>query len=408
MLLVLLVVAGFESSSFVGGVTFAMAALIAAPILLLGTEPAQRRRFALGLAVAALLAVCLAAPFVLDQLAAVRARGGGSPIVIDPYTVLGEALPHTLRRLLDIPAYWLILLPIELPATSIAGAIALTAALRSALPRPERLALASLACLAGTGLIVSWLLVSTLGENNDLGLRAIIPAEMVLIVAAAAGFFQARWRAAIVATALGGLVLGLPDTAAMIRSNFAGEPRPGGKILAQTPELWDAVRRYAAPGARVANNPLFLRDVTPWPVNISWALLANRSSCFAGPRIGAGACAVAAAAPRRDQCPVHPRIRRRGHRGRRERHGDALRLRSCRRRAAGQSLDQRPVRRECRLSPGGKSRRPLADLCAGEVRTMIPHRRAAVKSAIGRRSGHRNFAASFQLLTLAVLKLYAV
>jgi len=40
--------------------------------------------------------------------------------------------------------------------------------------------------------------------------------------------------------------------------------------------------RYTAPGARVANNPLFLRDVTPWPVNISWALFANRSSCFAG------------------------------------------------------------------------------------------------------------------------------
>jgi len=280
--LVLIVVAGFESSSFVGGVTFGTAAFIAAPILVVGTEPAQRRRFAIGLAVAAALAICVAAPFVLNQLAALRVRGAGSPIMVEPYTVLGEAFPYTLRRVLDIPAYWLILLPIELPATSIAGAIALTVALRSAMPRPERLALASLACLAGTGLIVSWLLVSTLGENNDLGLRAIIPAEMVLIVAAAAGFFHARYRAAIVATALGGLVLSLPDTATTIRSNIAGKPRPGGQILAQTPELWDAVRRYAAPGARVANNPLFLRDVTPWPVNISWALLANRSSCFAG------------------------------------------------------------------------------------------------------------------------------
>jgi len=107
--------------------------------------------------------------------------------IVEPYSVLGEAFPHTLRRLLDIPAYWLVLLPIELPATSIADALALTVALRSAMPRPERLALASLACLASTGLIVSWLLVSTLGENNDLGLRAIIHAEMVLIVAAAAG-----------------------------------------------------------------------------------------------------------------------------------------------------------------------------------------------------------------------------
>ena len=77
-------------------------------------------------------------------------------------------------------------------------------------------------------------------------------------------------------------MLSLPDTAEMIRDNIAGKPRPGGKIFAQTPELWDAVRRYAAPGARVANNPLFLHDFTPWPVNISWALLANRSSCFAG------------------------------------------------------------------------------------------------------------------------------
>jgi hypothetical protein len=125
-------------------------------------------------------------------------------------------------------------------------------------------------------------LVSTLGENNDLGLRAIIPAEMVLIVAAAAGFFHARCRAAIVATALAGLVLSLPDTATTVHDAIAGRPRPGGKILTQTPELWDAVRRYAPPGARVANNPLFLRDVTPWPVNISWALLADRSSCFAG------------------------------------------------------------------------------------------------------------------------------
>jgi len=280
--LVLVVVAGFESSSFVGGVTFGTAAFIAAPILVVGTEPAQRRRFALGLAVAGVLAACLAAPFVLDQLAALRARGGGSPIVVAPYAVLGEAFPYTLRRILDIPAYWLILLPIELPAASIAGAIALTVALRSALPRPERLAAAALACLAGAGLVVSWLLVSTLGDNNDLGLRAIIPAAMVLIVAAAAGFTPARCRAAIVATALAGFMLSLPDTAVTIRDAIAGQPRPGGKIFAQTPELWNAVQRYAAPGARVANNPLYLRDITPWPVNISWALLANRSSCFAG------------------------------------------------------------------------------------------------------------------------------
>jgi hypothetical protein len=86
----------------------------------------------------------------------------------------------------------------------------------------------------------------------------------------------------IAATAIGGLLLSLPDTARLIRSNVAGTPHHGGDVFAQTPELWAAVRRYAPPNARVANNPLFLADLTPWPINMSWALLANRSSCFAG------------------------------------------------------------------------------------------------------------------------------
>lgn len=53
-----------------------------------------------------------------------------------------------------------------------------------------------------------------------------------------------------------------------------------------------------------------------------------------------------------------------------------------RRRAAGQGLGQRPLRRERQISLGGKSRRAMADLREGEVKT-IPHRRAAVESAIG-------------------------
>ena len=366
--LVLIVVAGFESSSFVGGVAFAIAALIAAPMLLVGTEPAQRRRFAIGLAVAAALAVCLAAPFVLDQLAALRARGAGSAIVVDPYTVLGEAFPYTLRRLLDLPAYWLVLLPIELPAAYVAGALALAVALRSAMPHPERLALAALACLAGTGLIVSWLLVSTLGENNDLGLRAIIPAEMVLIVAAAAGFFHARCRAAIVATALAGLLLSLPDTVAMISQQHrrrAEARRPNLGANARTVGRGEALRSARRAGRQQSAVPP-RRHPLAGEHFLGVARQPQFLLCRA--RNGARLRAAAAAATRRDRYPVHPCLCRRGHRGRRERHGDALWLRGRRRRAARQSLEQRPVRREPRLSLGGKPRRPLADLRAGEVK----------------------------------------
>jgi len=280
--LVLVVVAGFESSTYVGGISFAIAALAAAPLLLVAIEPARRLRFFVGMAAAAVLVVCLAAPFLNNQLMAVAARGDNDPIVLRHFAVLGAMFPAALGRALDWPAYWLLLLPIELPATYVAGVIALIAMLRSGAPPPEKLATAALACLAAAGLLASWLLASTLGDNNDLGLRAVLPAASVLIAAAAAGLLLLPRRAVIAATAIGGLILSLPDTAAMIGSNVNGTPAPDGAVFAQAPELWQAVRRYAAPTARVANNPLFLQDLTPWPANISWALLADRSSCFAG------------------------------------------------------------------------------------------------------------------------------
>ena len=283
----LLVVAGFESSAFVGGVAFAVAGLIAAPILLSEVDRQQRLRFVGGLAIAALLVVCLIAPFVRDQLAAIAARGGGRPIAFSPYRVFGSQFPDWLRHLLDVPGYWLIILPVELPASFIAGVIAFAAALRSVMPRGEKLVVIKVfACLAGAGLLVSWLFVSTLGENNDLGLRAILLAELVLIVMTAAGMagLQSKsLRAPIVAAALAGLVLSVPDFILTMRDNIvAPQQPPDAKVFAEAPNLWVAVRRHAGPAARIANNPHFLADLTPWPANISWALLANRSSCFAG------------------------------------------------------------------------------------------------------------------------------
>jgi hypothetical protein len=152
----------------------------------------MRLRFVGGLAIAALLVLCLIAPFVREQMTVLHARGGGYPFIVAPYRVFGEQFPIWLRRVLDVPGYWLILLPVELPATFIAGMIALAAALRSAMPPSEKLAITVFACLASAGLIVSWLLVSTLGDNNDLGLRAILPAEIVLIVVTAAAARQQR------------------------------------------------------------------------------------------------------------------------------------------------------------------------------------------------------------------------
>ena len=71
----LLVVAGFESSAFIGGIAFAVAGLIAAPILLCEVDRQTADALFRWACVAALLVVCLIAPFVRDQLAAIAARG---------------------------------------------------------------------------------------------------------------------------------------------------------------------------------------------------------------------------------------------------------------------------------------------------------------------------------------------
>ncbi len=280
--LALTVAAGFESSTYVGGVTFAIAALAATPVLSIAADRPRRLRFAAAMALAAFLVVCLVAPFILNQLAAVAARHDPTPIVISPFEVLGDTFSDRLGRLLDLPAYWLIELPLEFPATFLAGTIAFAVALRSRLPRRMKTAIGVLGCLAGAGLCTSWLLASTLGSNNDLALRAVLPAALILIAGTAAAMTASPRRALIAAVALVGFLPSLPDAVNVVRSDIEGHDVPDAKIFARTPELWNAVRRYAGPADRVANNPLFLQDPMPWPVNMSWALLANRSSCFAG------------------------------------------------------------------------------------------------------------------------------
>ena len=86
--------------------TFAIAALGAAPLLLSAIEAKLRVTAILGLALAGVLTLGLAAPFIRDQFAFIAARGGDGAIGIDPFEVLGAMFPQTMRRILDLPAYW--------------------------------------------------------------------------------------------------------------------------------------------------------------------------------------------------------------------------------------------------------------------------------------------------------------
>jgi hypothetical protein len=283
--LVLVVVAGFESSTWIGGITFLLAAFAAGLVLLIRAPSLERWPLALGFAAAAALSVVLAAPFVLDQVADVAARTSRAPVAIGHFPVLGDWFAEPIRYLLDYPAYWLVLLPVEMPATYVAGVAALATFLASRKLDPQRQRDAMvMAALPVAGLTVSWLMASTLGEINDLALRAVLPAAVILIIFAAAGL--SVWIASGARIAAGaavcGLLLGLSEAVPIIYGNTIERPPQPGRAFAQTPAMWEAVRRHAGPGERIGNNPLFLAEMTPWPVNLSWALLSNRSSCFAG------------------------------------------------------------------------------------------------------------------------------
>src|SRR5258708_26101702 len=93
--------------------------------LLWTVAPERRLAFLLRALAAAALALAISFPFIRDQIGAAAARASGPPIVIAPVAVLGTAFPESLRRILDVPAYWLVYLSVEFAAFYPAGLVGL-------------------------------------------------------------------------------------------------------------------------------------------------------------------------------------------------------------------------------------------------------------------------------------------
>jgi len=269
--------ASVGSSTYVGFVAV-VAASVAGLVLL--ARARARLRFFGGAALAAVVAAAFALPFILQQVAAVAALPDPA-VVFRPFPVLGSIVPEEHRAALDYAAYWLLLFLIEWPAIYLLGFLGAAWALMSrSADGDRRPAAIAIAILALSGLATTAFLASVIG-NNDLGWRATLPPVLALTVFAAAGL--ADWfRGRTIRTV--GIVLfafGLPAGVAYIRGLAAGFEQRSAAAFAASPELWEAVRRHAGPDDRVANNPLYLGEVTPWPGNITWALFSDRRSCFA-------------------------------------------------------------------------------------------------------------------------------
>jgi hypothetical protein len=233
----------------------------------------------------AAIAAVLAMPFVYDQLVNTALRGDAAMLQLTPVSVFGPAVPENLSRILDVPAYWLVYLPVELPAIYLPALSGFYLLLKNRAGKRERPRHAHvLLLLTAMSLLTGGVAASVIGENNDLGWRAVLPAVLVLIAVAATAISWWPVAAVRIAGVLAavGLVVSLPETLKIAQENLFGLRKPSERIFAATPSMWQAVRQHTSAIERVANNPLFLRDMTPWPVNISWALLGGRRSCFAG------------------------------------------------------------------------------------------------------------------------------
>lgn len=288
IVLSLVVAAGFQSSTWVGGITFALAALVIGPLILIKIGPSDRRSFVVYATFAAVIAVLLVSPFLYDQFLASLIRADGAPIAFARNELFGEDVPEKLRPLLDILAYWTIFLLVEFAALYPLGVMmAFWLATDPLLSRERTTAMIMLGSLAAVSLMAGGFLASKIGVNNDLAWRAVLPAVIVLIVTAAAGLSRylktigAVWSVLVI----GAVGLGTWEGVRQIRDNNDVEPKRASAEFLNSVRMWNAVRMHSTASDRIANDPLFLKDMTIWPVNISWALLANRRSCYAGEQL---------------------------------------------------------------------------------------------------------------------------
>jgi hypothetical protein len=309
LVLAAVVAAGYASSLWIGGVLFGLVAPVLLAALLADCPTAGRKRFAAFAIIAAVFALVLACPLIKAQFIAAGARQVEHPIALATHSVFNIWIPESLRGSLDAIGYWVVFLFIEFPAIYVPGLVSLAHVMRDATqPVAQRTATKAFAALLLVSLSVAGFLTLTFADNNDLGWRSVLPGVFILIIYSAGGL--SRWiatpRPFAAAATLILLVLGLPKSIQILTENARGSWAGSGGALAQTQAMWASVRQVARPDERVGNSPLLMAEMTPWPVNLSWALFADRRSCYAGRELALAFAPI----PRRRQEEIERRFQR--------------------------------------------------------------------------------------------------
>lgn len=279
----LVVAAAYASSFWVGGIVLPIQLALAFIVMLQAGESTPIR-LVWSLSLAAAVAVVFASPLIVEQALAMSARQGGFPISFSSVMVLGDVIPEWSRPVLDPLAFYLVYLTVELQVCYVIGLpmLARLVGARSAhLGRRHQVLV--LAAAVVVSLLATGFLSSTVTANNDLGWRAVLPAVLILVAISGAGMAAAiRQRVTIRRVLMFAVFLLAAFQAVLVlSSNLFPTPTGSGREFTGSIELWRDVRSVSSPLQRVVNNPDYLGKVTPWPVNISWALLSNRRSCYA-------------------------------------------------------------------------------------------------------------------------------
>ena len=281
----LVAAASFESSTWIGGITFPLG--VAAIVLRSGLKSNNKanRHFVWWVAGAGLLAMAIASPFIYNQALASISRSAGPPISVLPYEIVGDEIPERFRMLLDVPLYWSAFLFCEFAAFYPLGVIMMVWLWKDQKTSPAcKSAIVPFALLMVISLAVGGLLISRIGANNDLAWRGVLPAVLVLIIFTATGLarYLVEMRRLYAFIATGFIALGFYSGLQFLYGNIFVSPNVSSAGFVESVKMWESVRAHSEKDDRVANNPLFLQHMTGWPINISWALLADRRSCYAG------------------------------------------------------------------------------------------------------------------------------
>jgi len=294
------------SSIWVGGVALALAAPIIGAGLISAKTPKKD--------IVRLVKTCLIAlpwcvlffwPVLSSMIkGAASAQDSPFPVALDRFASTNLVMCGSwIANSTHVMMFWIRLLPLSLGIIFIAGVPALL--LRVAPNKLEQY-LKRLTLAASIGFLLVSQFFKSVILNNDLGWRAVIVPEMILIVWAAVmmsdfiysknpaksewyfGSILFRWRYLISSITTACLTIGILSFICCYHFSIPPHTldqhtlKVRQRFLLQK-EAWGIVRNYVKPDEIVQSNPDGYKEITPWPANIPFALFADRRIAFASP-----------------------------------------------------------------------------------------------------------------------------